>query len=199
MIAGRRDVPTTRISNASDREQKMTTIILVAIGVLIAAVAAIMMIFYGGDAFSDSKQRADAARLVQESAQVEYAFDLYTRQEGQMPGLDTAGNPVSGLQAINDLKAKKYLSYAPLGMQDAISNGTFDGNWAIDYNLGVIRSSLGPATINGEPNEDALGICREARKQLYLPEPEKVYKCDGSDVVGGGGLSSREPCCITVP
>jgi len=175
----------------------MTTIILVAIGILIAAAAALMMIFFGGDAFGNNAKRADAARLVSEGAQIQYATDMYYRQEGEMPGLGS-----NGAQAIQDLLAKKYLTNVPRGFVS--SDGTVN-DWKMDYGTdGMIYSHVGLSSDAG-----ALDLCREARHQLkytdVVPDGQPnagklaVYKCDGSDYPRShpaNTLPDREPCCI---
>lgn len=161
----------------------MTTIIFVAIGVLMAALAALMVIFYGGDAFTASDTKAEAARLITEGAQMEHAVKLYVAQEGKMPGNGTGVDQ----EAIDDLVDKEYLTQVPKG-------GTMDPNkWQVDYDLGVVRSEVGPVT-----DERAVEVCLAARRQLSLPDAATatgVYKCDGSDAPGGA-LSTREPCCV---
>lgn len=154
----------------------MTTIILVVIGVLLAALAALMVVFYGGDVFGRYKNEAEAGRLVSEGAQVEAAIDLYHRTTESYPG---------GSDPVQTLIDSDYLTHKPKGAKA--------GQWVIDYDEGFIRSSIGPSD-----DESSLDICRTARVQLKLPEAPTdsgVYKCDGSDAPGGR-LSSREPCCI---
>lgn len=167
----------------------MTTIILVIIGILLAAAGALMMYFYGGDAFNNNELRAEAARLVSEGAQVEYAATLYYHQEGKLPGRLSDGN-LSGSQAIDDLLDKKYLSSMPVGSKLVDSNP-----WEMIYGTdGMIYTTLG-----AQSDEAAMNICKEARRQLSLPDPDAVYQCDGSDYPGShpaGTLPDREPCCV---
>lgn len=175
----------------------MTTIILVAIGIVIAAASALAVIFYGGAAFGVNQVRADAARLVGEGAQIQYATDLYVRQEGTLPG-----NGV-GDQALPDLIAKKYLTHVPLGARNA--DGTITP-WKMEYSsTGMIFSRIGL-----QSEESSMAVCREARRQLNYtdtvqsgPDAGKlmVYKCDGTDYRDvawrtSGTLPDREPCCI---
>lgn len=166
----------------------MTTIILVAIGILIAGAAALMMIFFGGDAFSSSETKAQAARLVSEGAQVEYATDLFYRERGEMPGIKD-----QGASAIKELIDNKYLTHNPQGAIKA--NGDSE-KWTLEYGSdGMIYSRLGL-----QSDEASMSICREARRQLQFKDVDadgklKVYKCDGSNHPGGF-LPDREPCCI---
>lgn len=166
----------------------MTTVILLVLGILIAAVAALMMFFYGGDAYNESAAKADAARLVTEGGQLESAVSLYQIQEGKLPG-DGVGLDD---KAMRDMISKQYLTHRPPGNKDK------DGNpriWTVDYDMGIIRSTVGAAD-----DQQAVGVCLQARKQLRLPRASTasgVYKCDGSDFPGSqGSLPGREPCCV---
>ena len=153
----------------------MSNIILVIMGVLIAGAAAIMTIYYGGDAFSKYKEEAEAGRLVSEGAQIEAAVELYYRNKGRFPD---DGDP------MEELRASDYLSHMPKGT-DYVT-----GDWIVDYDEGHIRATVGPSS-----DEASMDICRTARRQLKMPNWETVYLCDGSDSPTGK-LSSREPCCI---
>lgn len=158
----------------------MTKIILTVIGIAMVAVTSLVIIFYGGGALSEGEERAEASRLLNEGANLEHALELYYFAEGGYPA---SGGDSSA--AVAELVGKEYLSSVPEGMRERI-----DGDWAIDYSEGMIKASVG-----SETDEKAMGICREARRQLSLPDPEKVYLCDGSDSPGGV-LSRIEPCCI---
>ena len=154
----------------------MTTTILVTIGILVAAAAALMTVFYGGDAFHNSKISAEASRLVVEGAQLERAVGAFVAQEGRRPG-DGVTPELIQQELIN----KRYLKEVPLGARQP---------WLIDYDNKMIHSDLGSVQ-----NDQARNVCLAARRQLDLPNPDRVYHCDGSDYPGGV-LPSRESCCI---
>ena len=157
----------------------MTTIILVILGVLLAAASVLFVVYYGGDAFGNGHIEAEAGRLVGEGAQMEAALELYYRQEGTYP---TSDDPVS------ELIAAGYLTYQPLGTRTTEAD-----RWAIDYDVGMIRAKLGTTD-----HEESANICLKARQQLDLPEANTstgIYRCDGSDSPDGR-LAGREPCCI---
>lgn len=158
----------------------MTTIILVILGVLLAAAAALMLLFYGGDVFSKYNTEAEAARLVSEAAQIEAAVELYYRNNDRYPQADENDSPIETLIEAD------YLTHAPLGDP----GGNPDGQWTIDYDEGHILSRAGSAS-----DEDVLLICKTARRQVNMPDPDNVLQCDGSDSPGGK-LSSLDPCCI---
>lgn len=156
----------------------MTTIILVVVGVLLAAVAALMIVFYGGDVFTRYHQEAEAGRLVNEGAQIEAAVELYYQREMAFP---------DGENAIDVLVDEDYLVSIPKGF------GGTNGDWTIDYEEGHIRSTVGSAD-----DDDAISLCVTARRQLKIANPEDVKQCDGSDSENGR-LHGLEPCCIRNP
>lgn len=60
----------------------MTTIILVTIGVLLAALAALMVVFYGGSSFEAGGVKAEAATITSHLSQLQAAVELYEVQTG---------------------------------------------------------------------------------------------------------------------
>lgn len=154
----------------------MTTTILVTIGILVAAAAALMTVFYGGEAFYNSRVNAEASRLVVEGAQLERAVGAFVAQEGRRPG-----DGVTPALMQQELVSKRYLREVPAGARQP---------WVIDYDNKMIHSDLGAVE-----NEEARKVCLAARRQLDLPNPDRMYRCDGSDYPGGV-LPSRESCCI---
>ena len=155
----------------------MTTVILVTIGIILAAAAALMLVFYGGDAFYSSRVKAEASRLTVEGAQVERAVSSFEIQERRRPG-----NGVSIAQASQDLVDRRYLVDIPKGANQA---------WVVDYENRLIRSDLGSAS-----DTRAREICVVSREQQNLPYPGEIFRCDGSDYPGGGSLPANETCCI---
>lgn len=180
----------------------MTTIILVSIGVLIAAAAALFVIFYGGNAFDESATKAEASRLVSEGAQIEHATTLYYQQEGRLPGM--RNGVLDDTQALFDLQGKgtpddksdDYLSTVPGGPKL-----TTTAEWTMQYgDDGMIYSRLGL-----QSDKAAMDVCRQARRQMGFKDQKDgdiaVYKCNGSDYPdakwkGAGTLPPDEPCCI---
>lgn len=156
----------------------MTTIILTAIGILLAAASALMIAWYGGGAFNQGRINAEASRLIVEGSQIERAVGLYRAHEGRSPDV---ANPDDPLSALID---RRYMTKRPLG------DG---GRWLVDYQNGMIRSDVGAAD-----DVRALSICRAARRQQNLPDPNSVFRCDGSDYPYSHPamtLPANEPCC----
>jgi len=154
----------------------VTNLMLSTIGVLLAAAAVLMITFYGGDAFYSGTEKAEASRLTVEGAQIEQAISNYTVRYGKAPG-----NGGSHEDAMADLVSKKFLASAPPGGGEP---------WVIDYGHGLIRSDIGSSD-----DDRARDICAAARTQQNLPNPERVYRCDGSDHPSGM-LPANEPCCL---
>lgn len=156
----------------------MTTIVLVTIGIILAAVSALMIVWYGGGAFDEGHIQADAARLLTEGSQIERAVGLYRAHEGRTPDMVNHDDPLEALIQ------RRYLADRPSGG---------NGRWFVDYSSGMIRADVGAAD-----DSRALNICRAARRSQGLPNPREVYRCDGSDYPfshPAGSLPANEPCC----
>lgn len=177
----------------------MTTIIFVAIGVLLAAAAAIFVIFYGGSAFGEGATKAEAARLVSEGQQISYATDMFYRQEERMPG-QKANGTLDGTLAIQELKDRHYIPISPAG-----ARLTNEDTWKMEYGTdGMIYTKIG--AVGAASEEKSLDVCRQARIQLGYKDRDangdiNVYKCDGTDYLDAAWhtrntLPDREPCCI---
>lgn len=92
----------------------MTTIILTIIGILLAAVAALMVIFYGGDAFTSSSTGAHANTLQNAGTNVISAVSLYKAENGSAPATLAALTP-------------SYLKDSPATAGAATGAQSFDG------------------------------------------------------------------------
>ena len=180
-------------SNPGD-STSMTTIILVSIGVLIAAAAALFMVFYGGDAFNGSDAKAQATRLVGEGVQIQAAYQAYRAQEDKLPGNGTGVD----VRALKDLVCQNYLTHVPRGVGEAqppafdcdssaVPSST-ESPWKIDYYYGIARSVVGPVKNADGSDGSALAICRAARRSQGLSGEPK--RCDAP------GIDNNEPCCV---
>ena len=151
----------------------MTTMILVIIGILIAAAAALFVIFYGGDAFNDSTAEAEAATIISQSTQINAAFDLYKVEKGKNPG-DENGNG-----AVQDLIDAEYLDGFPMRN----SRNGYDSEWKVDYERGIARTTIGDA-------DDVIAdkVCRKARERFNLKGDPK--SCSDPSI------TSTDPCCV---
>jgi hypothetical protein len=178
----------------------MTTIILVIIGVLIAAASALFMVFYGGSALDGGRQKAEAARLVSEGVQIQAAVQAFRVQEQRMPGNDGSGIDAIALWdlACPNSDGQKYLTQIPKGTAATpptfncgsrpLPTDTIESPWKIDYRYGIARSVIGQAKDANGNELEAYGICRAARKSAGLTG-DPVRCADP-------GISNAEPCCI---
>ena len=118
----------------------MTTVVLVTIGIVLAAASALMVVWYGGAAFDEGRINAEAARLLSEGVQIERAVGNYRAQEGRSPDVRNASDP---LEALIE---RRYLADRP---------GGDNGRWYVDYSSGMIRADVGAAD-----DMRAISICR---------------------------------------
>jgi hypothetical protein len=63
----------------------VTSIVLVIVGIMLAAAAALMVAYYGGDAYNSANAKAAAATIVNLGENVRNAAELYRMQEGSDP------------------------------------------------------------------------------------------------------------------
>lgn len=78
----------------------MTTLIIVTIGILLAAAAALMMTFYGGDAFYQGDAKAQATTLMNAGNNVRTASNAYMVRNGRLPVTPAV---LVQSQALNDM------------------------------------------------------------------------------------------------
>ena len=113
----------------------MTTLILVTIGILLAGAAALMTVWYGGDAFDAGDAKAQADQLMNSGTNVRQAANLYMVRHGKLPadatelakravkqmpavhGIGTTQNAWMELSAENSRVAK---AYAVTGVRDDV-------------------------------------------------------------------------------
>lgn len=79
----------------------MTTIILTLIGILLAAAAALMTVFYGSQAFSSSNANAGAVTLVNAAENVSTAFRIFFVARHERPATISEMMPVYLAQVPN--------------------------------------------------------------------------------------------------
>jgi hypothetical protein len=151
----------------------MTTIILVIVGVLIAAVAALFIIFYGGDAFDGGTAEAEANTIVSQATQINAAYTIFRVENGRNPGQS------DGSGALDELVEEDYLDSIPQRPFGA----EYDAEWKIDYQKGIARTTLGRAD-----DDRAVAVCEIARKRAGFDGSPK--QCDDAS------LSGVDPCCV---
>lgn len=134
----------------------MTTIILTIIGILLAAVAALMIIFYGGDAFNKGSIGAQANTLQNAGTNVISATEL----------AKTDGNSYT---AVADLVTNQYLKEAPAlpGVATTAALTATDYTVALtgtdaDAVCDKVESNLGHATPSSAVGTYKMGCFKDA-------------------------------------
>lgn len=104
-------------------------ITIIAISLVVALSGA--SLFYGGNAFSEGKNRADAEKIVNQIQQIKAAVTLYKLDEGKIPSkvgdlysdyLRSIPNPTSG-ESVWKIDASSNLIYTNLLIQEDGKNG----------------------------------------------------------------------------
>lgn len=103
----------------------MFSLITVIISILIAGALILAVVYYGGDAYTDSRERAVIARMDNEGAQVTAALTLYKTSKGEFP----TGTATDIAQQLVDAG---YLSAMPTNDQ---VNWTFINDTVIGMNV----------------------------------------------------------------
>lgn len=151
----------------------MTTIILTIIGILIAGLGALAVIYYGGFGFEESRNKALATTMISHSNQIDAAMTTYQAEYGKNIIVEYED------EALNKLVEKGYLGSIPQSpMSTTVSN-----QWKFDAGRGIVRSALG--TVD---DEQANNVCRAARERYGLSGDP--LSCDDP------ALSNKDPCCI---
>ena len=121
----------------------MFQLIVAVISIALVAALAIASIFYGGDAFTKSSEKAVVTTLINQGQQIAGAAALYKTDNG-------VNAPTGEVDAAHVLVTGDYLSAAPAGTK------VTDGNWSIDADS---------ATINFDTTADAASVCAEVVRQ----------------------------------
>lgn len=167
----------------------MTTIILVSIGILLAAVATLFVIFYGGDAFNGGDVKAQADMLENAGLNVESAQTGYVAANG---GLATSLADLKGVNETSWLKEDPSLARVSASTQ-TISDiaGTVAYTLGgvskevcrrvnVDYGLKDARSAELPTSMDG------------ATRGCYKSGTDYVYYVRFSGAAAGGGTTSTQ-------
>jgi len=94
----------------------MFQLIVAVISIALVAALAIASIFYGGEAFTKSSEKANVTALVNQAQQISGAYQLYKTDNGKAPA------------GIADLTAGGYLSALPTPSKIATAAWAFDAN-----------------------------------------------------------------------
>lgn len=151
----------------------MSNVIIGVIGVILFIGLAVAGTSWLGPMFMESRIEAEAVGYLNQTSQISHAIESYASDRGKLP-------VQSGREPIDILVAERYMKNKPEG-------GSSD--WVYD---GETQSLITP--VAGAVDQ-ATKICVAARVRAEMPQPERVFKCDGSDAPNGV-LSSKDPCCL---
>lgn len=130
----------------------MTTIILVSVGILLAAAAALMVVFYGGEAFGAGDVNAQASQLVNAGMNVLAANDVRRAETGEIG------------RSVSDLVATSHLATAP-----RITGAVNADAWRL-----AATATNGDATLYVATGLSA-DLCRSVLRKLHAPVDPQVY------------------------
>jgi type II secretory pathway pseudopilin PulG len=112
----------------------MFSIIIALISIVLVAVLAGAVIYYGGDSFSKGTAKAKAAEILNQAEMIKGAFTTYKVTEGDIEidstNCDVLANKIDG--CLDPLKTKNYLTDIPVGSE----------GWYIDSDK-TLRRTLG--------------------------------------------------------
>ena len=98
----------------------MFQLIVAVISIALVAALAIASIFYGGDAFTKSSERANVTALINQAQQIAGANALYKTDTGNdAPNVATLATETNGIQ---------YLAQVPNGSKITTGDWAFDGD-----------------------------------------------------------------------
>jgi len=128
----------------------MFQLIVAVISIALVAALAIASIFYGGEAFSKSSEKANVTALVNSAQQISGAYTLYKT--------DFGGAPPNGTAGITAMVSGKYLASAPTAGKIAGAGAA----WTLDTTNGFALIPLrAGVTVTGTGSE----ICQEVNRQ----------------------------------
>lgn len=130
----------------------MFSMIITVVAIVLIALLALATIFYGGDIFNRGNQKANAAKMISDIAQIEGAIDVHRTREGMRP------------ETESDL-VPQYLHTLPMGWEpDAVRHGymRYTGKITVETCIEV-NDFLGIDNPGGQPPacDPQLGIDEE--------------------------------------
>lgn len=187
----------------------MFNLIVAVISIALIAVMAIASIFYGGDGFSKSSARVEAATLIGQAQQIAGAAALFR--------IENSGSNVASTQpdcdfgslescAINRLSAGGYLQSIPKPQPGVYyQDDTFTASWAVsddgstaflimtdregvaDSICAEVEAQGGGSKLPGFMSNEE-GNAYTAQKFLF-GNIDQVYRCADIDIGGGAALT----------
>jgi hypothetical protein len=136
----------------------MFQLIVAVISIALVAALAIASIFYGGEAFTKSSEKANVTALVNQAQQISGAYQLYKTDNGSAPA------------AIGDLTTGNYLASLPTPPKVALGTAA----WA--FNAGVVEIALKADTADTPLTNS---VCVEVSRQAGVVSGGQ-FECTGT-------------------
>lgn len=144
----------------------MTTIILTIIGILLAASAALMVIFYGGDAFNSGNVGAQANTVINAGTNVVSGVVMYQAHTGKFPDFPGPSHQ-ERLAQFAALEDGAYLKSVP-SLPSPISQGLLTAA-AYYYATAVPDAVCARININLKNGVVAPGTDGKTKKMMCVP------------------------------
>lgn len=151
----------------------MGTFLIQILGTVLSIGVALFGLGMIGIHLLEVKKDAEVIGYMNQSGQIAEAIQRYARDNGLLPVAE-------GREPLDILLESRYMKTMPEGGESG---------WSLD------EESYSLLTPVGGSKEHALEICVAARRKVGMPQPDKVFKCDGSDAPDGV-LSVKDPCCL---
>lgn len=174
----------------------MFSIIIVLISIVLVAVLAAAVIYYGGDSFNKGTAKAKASEILNQAEMIKGAFTAYKMNEGEIEidstNCDVATNQIDG--CLDPLKTKEYLTDIPVGAEGwyVDSDKTLRRTLGSDVKACAIANYVNGAPLPQNPDNNSLNLAELKTAdvdafRLYIPN------CD--DLTGS---NSKYICCENI-
>lgn len=121
----------------------MFSLILVIISIALVAALTVAVIYYGGDAFSEGRATADAARLINSGQQIAGAVQMYRSDHGSAPAELTLLTSNNG-QYLNALPEGNWIAGASSVLASVSEAKCKELNRRLGFKLETIPSCSDP-------------------------------------------------------
>lgn len=143
----------------------MFNLIVAVISIALIAAMAAASIFYGGDGFSKSSARAQAATLISQAQQIAGAAAIYKVENSGTPIIsiepDCSGDGIAAACAVNRLVDGRYLAAKPVVPTQIVTTLGFLPDWTRTWSV----SQDGDAVSVWLNDDVQAAICEEVERQ----------------------------------
>jgi len=157
----------------------MASLILTVISIILVAVLTLATLYYGGDAFTEGKAKAQATMLLSQGQQLTVAAELYHRDNGTWPA------------SLAAMMLEGYLRSVPLA-STGVSPALAASAWTMPMANAPVFQVAVPAT--------GVDTCRELNKKAYGIDgilsnlyTDPVMQCRGADTSNLQAIVAADP------